>query len=231
MHKGRWPAEALTVTSRVHRRSAVTPLWICRISLSERINSMLEVNQTRVIWRGAVVLLIPVCGWAQTTGGVSKKSGQVPELNQKVVKFCIANLGKKVDNGECAQLVTLAFREVGAKAWSELPAPKPPMQEDDYVWGRLLNPEKEAIIPGDILQLRDVEIKIVYPNRSWRTWSYSHHTAVIHQVVGKNKYVVLHQNVGDRSKTQEQKQVVQKEPLDLSRRIEGTVWIYRPLEK
>jgi hypothetical protein len=50
-------------------------------------------------------------------------------------------------------------------------------------------------------------------------------------VVGKNKYVVLHQNVGDRSKTQEQKQVVQKEALDLSRKIEGTVWLYRPLEK
>jgi hypothetical protein len=192
---------------------------------------MPEVKQARVIWQGAVALLIPVFAWAQTTGGASKKPAQVPELNQKVVKFCIANLGKKVDNGECAQLVSLAFRDVGAKVWGELPAPKPPLQPDDYVWGRPLHPDKETIFPGDIIQLRDVEIKIVYPNKSWRTWSYPHHTAVIYQVVGKNKYVVLHQNVGDRTKTLEQKQVVQKEALDLSRKIEGTMWLYRPIEK
>ena len=188
-------------------------------------------KQVQMVWKGAVVLLIPVCAWAQATGGANKKAPQVPELNQKVVKFCIANLGKKVDNGECAQLVSLAFRDVGAKVWGELPAPKPPMQADDYVWGRLLNPDKETIFPGDIIQFRDVEIKSVYPNRSWRTWSYPHHTAVIYQVVGKNKYVVLHQNVGDRTKTLEQKQVVQKEALDLSRKFEGTVWLYRPIEK
>ena len=188
-------------------------------------------KQVQMVWKGAIVLLISVCDWAQATGGANKKAPQVPELNQKVVKFCIANLGKKVDNGECAQLVSLAFRDVGAKVWGELPAPKPPMQADDYVWGRLLNPDKETIFPGDIIQFRDVEIKIVYPNRSWRTWSYPHHTAVVYQVVGKNKYVVLHQNVGDRTKTLEQKQVVQKEALDLSRKLEGTVWLYRPIEK
>lgn len=179
----------------------------------------------RMIRWAALFLLVPVCASAQT----GKKQSPVPELNRKIVKFCIDNLGKKVDDGECAQLVTLAYKAAGAKPRSKLPAPAPPMKEDDYVWGRLLNPDKEAVLPGDVIQFRDVHIKVVYANGSWRTWSYPHHTAVVFERAGKGRYVILHQNVGDNTKTEEQKRLVQKDGLDLSRKLSGTVWFYRPL--
>ena len=62
----------------------------------------------------------------------------VPEVNRKIVDFCRANLGKKVDNGECAMLVVVAYQKAGAVGLDFLPAPKPPMKLNAYVWGKPL---------------------------------------------------------------------------------------------
>jgi hypothetical protein len=103
------------------------------------------------------------------------------------------------------------------------------MMKDDYVWGRLLEP-KEEVLPGDVIQFRDVEIKVVMGRASYE-YSYPHHTAIIAEVKGKQKFIIFQQNVGGPDKTDEQRRKMQKDPLDLAAVVKGTVWIYRPLEK
>ncbi len=131
---------------------------------------------------------------AQTCHAADADEPKVPEVNRAILQFCADNLGKKVGNGECATLPLRACDKVGAKRPSDLPAPKPPLMKDDYVWGRLLEP-KEEVLPGDIIQFRDVEIKVVSP-RSTFTYSYPHHTAIIAEVKGKQKFTIYQQNIG-----------------------------------
>ncbi len=154
---------------------------------------------------------------------------KLPELNRKIVQFCTDNLGKQVGDGECAALALADLDKAGAKGPSDLPAPKPPMKKDDFVWGRLLDP-KEDVLPGDLMQFRDVEIKFNSPRLSY-SYSYPHHTAIVAEVKGKQKFVVFEQNVGGPDKTEEQRRIVQKTTLDFSAKVKGTVWIYRPVEK
>jgi hypothetical protein len=166
---------------------------------------------------------------SQRTHAADSEVSKLPELNRKIVQFCTDNLGKKVGDGECASLAFAAIAKVGAKGPSDLPAPKPPMMKDDTVWGRLLDP-KEDVLPGDIMQMRDVEIKFTSPRLSY-SYSYPHHTAIVAEVKDKQKLIVFQQNVGGPDKTDEQRRLVQKDPLDLSAKVKGTIWIYRPLEK
>lgn len=176
----------------------------------------------------AALLAVFACQRAVPAAGDEKP--KVPELNRKIIQFCTDNVGKKIGDGECTALAYAAVEKAGAKAPSDLPAPKPPMQKDDYVWGRLLDP-KEEVLPGDIMQFRDVEIRFTSPRLSF-SYSYPHHTAIVAEVKGKQKFIVFQQNVGgpDRT-TEEQRRTVQKDPLDLSAKVKGTVWIYRPVEK
>lgn len=177
-------------------------------------------------------LIISLAAWVVSVLPVVAADGdtpKLPELNRQILQFGTDNLGKKVGDGECASLVFAAFDKVGAKPPADLPAPKPPMMKDDFVWGRLLEP-KEEILPGDIIQFRDVEIKIVGRNFMYN-YSYPHHTAIVAEVKGKQKFIVFQQNVGSPDKTDEQRRIVQKDSLDLSAKVKGTVWFYRPLEK
>jgi hypothetical protein len=183
-----------------------------------------------IVWTFVIVFGGSAAMTARAADDPGKDAAKVPELNRKIVQFCKDNLGKKVDNGECAMLVLRAFEAAGAKFGKDLPAPQPPMQKDDYVWGRQLGADEE-VLPGDVIQFRDVEIKTVFPNRSWKVSFYSHHTAVVSEVKGKQKFIVIQQNAGDPKKTEEQRKIVQQDTLDLSGKTKGTIWIYRPLEE
>lgn len=143
------------------------------------------------------------------------------EVNRKIVEFCRASLGKKVDNGECAMLVVVAYRKAGAVGLDFLPAPKPPMKPNAYVWGKLLG-SKDTILPGDVIQFSDVEIG----GKSGRTLR--HHTAVVAQVLGGKRFTIFEQNVN--GKTDAQRKIVQLNPLDLNRMTQGNAYFYRPEE-
>jgi hypothetical protein len=153
--------------------------------------------------------------------GIGAEPEPLPEVNRKIVDFCRANLGKKVDNGECAMLVVIAYQKAGAVGLDFLPAPKPPMKLNAYVWGKPLG-SKDIILPGDVIQFSDVEIG----GKGGRTLR--HHTAVVAQVMGGNRYTIYEQNAN--GKTDAQRKIVQLNPLDLSRMTKGNAYFYRPEE-
>ena len=149
-------------------------------------------------------------------------------LNEKVVAFARSNLGKKVGNGDCTTLAVAALRDSGARMFSLRRA------DGDYVWGELVESSKEAR-PGDILQFRDAVFKgrQRFSGGRWISWSYEyhHHTAIVGGVKMDGKVlIVLHQNVGGKDASEDQKRTVQEGTLRMdSLQKGGWVRIYRPL--
>ena len=204
-------------------------------------------------WRFVVTLTILVGGaWtALTAGEAEPRSGapgkqsartptkprkptkgvaQLPELNRKIIAFCEAHVGQQVGDGECAVLAQQALKETDGKPHHELTTPLPNTTADDYVWGQLLQPT-DAVLPGDILQFRDVELKFLFPNGSRWTQSFSHHTAVVYRVLGPGQFVILQQNGGGPGTTEEQKRLVQPGTIDVRAMTKGMIWAYRPIAK
>ena len=111
----------------------------------------------------------------------TEDSDQTPELNQKIVRFCKNNLGKKVGNGDCYFFANHAINSSGgSRPLRNHPGPA------DYVWGKLVyyreqtksetksSGKRDSIRPGDIIQFRNARF-------SGQNWSYgfTHHSAVI----------------------------------------------------
>jgi hypothetical protein len=178
------------------------------------------------------------------------------DLNSRVLSFAKAKLGTKVGDGECATLAAEAVKAAGGKRFDQL---GPTGTNADYVWGRKVTTLKtsggsiSAVKPGDIIQFRSVsfrqDTKVMYSNgasrTSYKTSSYSHHTAVVESVSGK--FInLLQQNVGSAGKSADAKKIVQRGTIWGSsfstltvakdgtkttktyKFLGGTMWVYRP---
>jgi hypothetical protein len=155
--------------------------------------------------------------------------------NQKIVAFSEANLGQKVGNGECTDLVDAAYAAAGAESESKLGPTGP---DADYVWGTLVdkvtttNSSLAGVLPGDVIQMRDVTLvhTTKNPDGSWYTTTKTagHHTAIVESVSGSTIYV-LEQNVGDTNTPDSVRYTVQHGTYDLSDLQSGTMWIYQPI--
>jgi hypothetical protein len=150
----------------------------------------------------------------------------------KVLQFCLDHMGKKVADGECAELVVRAVQATKAKRF-------PPYGPGrDYVWGTLVatftadSHPVEKLLPGDVLQFRDAKMTSVQslPGGATltRTEVSTHHTAVVLKVTGGTVSVV-HQNAGPAGASDEQKRVVQTGEFALAGLTGGWVKAYRPV--
>jgi hypothetical protein len=156
------------------------------------------------------------------------------KVSLAVVKFARDHVGKKVGDGECTGLAIKALESVGAKTTYDFGVNG---LDKDYKWGTLVKDHAEAQ-PGDIVQFRDVEtvtktVTKTATGTTTRTMTreYPHHTAIIARNLGKGKYEVYEQNAGGSETTEVERKKVRENPLDLSGKTKGTVWIYRPVRK
>jgi hypothetical protein len=113
--------------------------------------------------------------------GAGEKDKELPPVNEKVLKYAEAQLGKQVGNGECWTLADEALAAAEAKRPGR-------GGYGIYVFGRELKAD-EAPLPGDIVQF--YQAKFVSKNGAWSEMY--QHTAVITEVKG-GKIEVLHQN-------------------------------------
>jgi hypothetical protein len=102
------------------------------------------------------------------------------DLNDKVLEYAEKTMGKTVGRGECWDLIQADLDSYGAD-WQRPTA-----------FGTRLDPLKDAIKPGDIVQMYSLTIK--YSNRT-EYFGLPQHTAIIHKVTGKNRYELINQNV------------------------------------
>ena len=142
---------------------------------------------------------------------------KLPDLNAKVIEYVNKNMGKKVDRGECWDLAA------GALAYSNAYFDRTSMKTIT-IYGRLLNPKKDEILPGDMIQFKKVKMK-------WQEGNYTYesalgmpdHTAIVCKVNGTGDYELAHQNTGSWGKK------VGVNNFRLDRVTGGSMKFYRPV--
>lgn len=128
----------------------------------------------------------------------------LPEINKKIIEYVNSVMGKKVDRGECWDLVSKAMKYSEAK-WT------PPTD-----FGKILNFEKDEILEGDIIFFEKVTIKFENSIQN-----FPHHYAVIYKVLDKGKFQIAEQNNNGVKK-------VIVSDLNINYKTKGTIKIYRP---
>jgi hypothetical protein len=142
----------------------------------------------------------------------SKAQDSIPFLNKQIIEYVKTTIGKKVDRGECWDLANQALTRIDAD-WNH-----------EYKYGKLLNPKKDTIYPGDLIQFEGVKVKYKKGNTTY-TESMEHHTSIVFRVIEKDVFELAHQNTGFSGRK------VGLSTLDLKTIIKGKMSIYRPVKK
>lgn len=106
----------------------------------------------------------------------------LPPKNQHIVDLVLTQEGEKIGRGECWDLAAQALNSAGAK-WDGM-----------YAYGKIVDWKKNEVLPGDIVQMADVQVEHKEGNRSRREF-YGKHTAVVIAVRGRGDFSLAHQNV------------------------------------
>ncbi len=141
--------------------------------------------------------------------GVIVVNDTIPPLNQKMVEFVDANLKKKVGRGECWDVAAEALAHAGA-SW-----------DGRYEFGKLIDPEQQDVLPGDILQFENVVARDRSGNVT-REERMGKHTAIVYRVLDTGVYDIAHQNTDLTGR----KLGVSRFLLDSV--VRGKVLVYRP---
>lgn len=121
----------------------------------------------------------------------------------RIAAYCVARKGQTVGNGECWTLADEAFKAAGARR------PGSNMR----VWGRLVNPAREAIRPGDVVEFQSARF-------SDGIITGSTHTAVVVKGGSQGHFIIAEQNWG--------RKTVRFREMSMTRLVAGRVMIYRP---
>ncbi len=151
-------------------------------------------------------------------------------IAQQVHEYASRHIGARVGSGECADLNYYGLEVAGARpfgTWQDQPA------AGDYVWGRkiaTLTPNFEAedlaeqLIPGDMLQFRNVKI-VEKVGRVTYTTTATHHSAVLDAFdASSGKLTIFEQNSGG-------KRYVTRRTFRVADIQAGSIWVYRPQPK
>jgi hypothetical protein len=128
----------------------------------------------------------------------------LPAVNQAIVAYCKANEGKQIDRGECWDLASAALTQ--AKADWQMP----------YEFGKKYDYKKDTILPGDIIQMENVEFR----GELYRM-TMPHHTAIVLEVLSGKMLKLAHQNFAG-------KRTVQFTEVNFGDLKKGEVQFYRP---
>jgi hypothetical protein len=137
---------------------------------------------------------------------------EVPALNQAILDALKPYIGKKIGRGECWDAAELGLNKVNAD-WDGL-----------YVFGRVIDVEKECIQPGDIVQFDKVEMEVKTENGSYSE-SFYQHTAIVYKVNGAGDLQLIHQNTGQFGRK------MGVTDFNLANKTKGNMTFYRPVKK
>lgn len=112
---------------------------------------------------------------------ISQAQNSIPPLNKQVIEYVNSVIGKQVDRGECWDLANQALIRIDA-VWDR-----------KYAYGKLLNPKKDEIYPGDMIQFDGVKLEYQKGNMIFKE-EMKHHTAVVYKVIEPGVYQLAHQN-------------------------------------
>lgn len=136
----------------------------------------------------------------------------IPELNRKIIEYVESVIDKKVNRGECWDLAYQALNRFNAE-W-----------DGKFQYGKLINPKREPVLPGDIIQFKNVKIRYQITNTTYTEFM-KQHTAIVYKVKRKNVFTIAHQN------TEFSGRKVGLSGINLNHVVKGDVKIYRPVPK
>jgi hypothetical protein len=134
----------------------------------------------------------------------------IPELNRKILNYVDKVIGTKVDRGECWDLAYQALTQNHAQ-W-----------DGKFVYGKEVNPLKDIIYPGDLIQFYKVKIKYTIGN-TVTTEVMEQHTAIVYKVLGKGIFQLAHQNTDFSGKK------VGLSEMNIGNVVKGKLKFYRPI--
>jgi hypothetical protein len=158
-----------------------------------------------------VVVFISVLLFA----GLVNAKMDLPEINKKIVSYLNTVLGEQVDRGECWDLAKGALNASGAKF-------NPVDKKSVYDFGKIMDPEKNEIFPGDIVQFENVKVSYQKGNSIF-TEEMPHHTAIVFKVYEKGSYQLAHQNTSFSGRK------VGTSDFNLANVNNGKITFYRPV--
>jgi len=133
----------------------------------------------------------------------------IPELNKEIIKYVNSVIGTQVERGECWDLANQALIKVEAD-WDR-----------EYKYGKKIDPKKDKVYPGDLVQFEKVTVKYTKGNATY-TEIMEHHTAIVYKVLGKGIFELAHQN------TEFSGRKVGLSKLDINTVVHGRMMFYRP---
>ncbi len=139
---------------------------------------------------------------------MAQQEKNIPAINATILEYVKTTIGKKVDRGECWDLANQALTRANA-SWTF------PTQ-----FGKEMDPAKDSIYPGDIIQFTKVKMK----NDKGETWTFPKHTAIVYEVVSPGNFRIAEQNVNGKRK-------VQIDTLTYKDKVAGKLIFYRPQSK
>ncbi len=135
-----------------------------------------------------------------------------PKLNKEILKYVKSVEGKKVDRGECWDLANQALILVNAD-WDKA-----------FVYGDKLDPMKDEIFPGDLIQFDNIKIQYTEGNATY-TETMGQHTAIVYKVLADGVFEIAHQNTGFSGRK------VGISELNINNIVKGKIYFYRPTLK
>ncbi len=136
---------------------------------------------------------------------------KVPELNQRIIDFVDKQMNKKVGRGECWDLAAGALNATGA-TWDK-----------NFGFGKEVDPLKDCVYPGDIMQFTNVTVEYTQGNRTFKE-TMAQHTAIIYKIKGTGDFVLADQNTTLHGKK------VGLSPLTLKNVVDGKYQVFRPVK-
>jgi len=133
----------------------------------------------------------------------------IPKLNEQIIAYVKSVMGTQVDRGECWDLAAQALNRNNAE-WDGM-----------YVYGKEIDPEKDEVFPGDIIQFKNVKVRYVKDMTIYNE-EMKHHTAIVYTVIEPGVYEIAHQNTAYTGRK------VGVSKLDLSTVQKGKLTFYRP---
>jgi hypothetical protein len=133
------------------------------------------------------------------------------KINKKIINYVKKTIGKKVGRGECWDIAQAALDDLHAN-WKRV---------TDF--GKKIDWKKEKVLPGDIIQFRNVKI-VTKTKKGTRieTIGQPDHTAIVYSVKKKGVYEIAHQNIGG-------KRFMLIGTLNLTGNVTGKIDFYRPI--
>lgn len=147
--------------------------------------------------------------FAATMTAITARGQEMPTMNKEIIRYVESVIGQQVDRGECWDLAYQALNRVEAD-W-----------DGRFKYGKKVDPLKDKIFPGDLIQFDNVKIQYKEGNTTY-TETMGQHTAVVYEVLGKGRYRIAHQNTSFSGRK------VGISKLNIHHIVKGDIDFYRP---